>query len=106
VANRINFYTLSSDILRVFSTTSTILHLELLQVNKSDQLARRNIITHSPQTKRWCMLVMPSMRIRKISWRMMSCYYPCWQYSHTALADYKLLEMPGIFGLYIEQSVQ
>jgi hypothetical protein len=41
------------------------------------------------------------MRMRKISWRMTSCYYPSCKHSHSALVHYTLLEMVDVFRLCV-----
>jgi hypothetical protein len=60
-------------------------------------------------TRRWFLLGMRQMRMRKISYRMTSCYYASWKHSHSALAYCTLLEMLDAFSLYsyvtAEQSV-
>jgi len=39
--------------------------------------------------------------VRKISWRMTSCYYPCWNHSHSTRAHYTLRDMLDVFSLCV-----
>jgi hypothetical protein len=54
-----------------------------------------------PPTRRWFLLIMGQMRMRKISWRMTSCYYASWKHSKRALAHYMLFEMLDVFSLCV-----
>jgi hypothetical protein len=56
---------------------------------------------YCPQTRRWFLLQTRHMRMRKISWRMTSYYYPSWKHSHNALAHYTLLETPDVFSMCV-----
>jgi hypothetical protein len=63
---------------------------------------QRTAHTHyCPETRRWSLLGIQQMRMRKISWWMTSCYYPSWKHSHSSLAHYTLLEMLHTFSLCV-----
>jgi hypothetical protein len=46
------------------------------------------------------------MRVRKISFRKTSCYYPFWKHLQNAIAYYTLLEVFGGFGMSVWISVR
>jgi hypothetical protein len=52
------------------------------------------------KTTSWSLLGIRQMRMRNISWRMTSCYYPFWKHSLSAHANYRLLEMPNVYSLW------
>lgn len=45
--------------------------------------SRRSI--YSSPTRRWVVVGIREMRMRKISWRLIGCYYPSWKHSHSEL---------------------
>ena len=53
-----------------------------------------------PQTKRWSLLGMRYMRMRKISWRLKSWNYPCWKHSDSSLAHCTIREILYVISLY------
>jgi len=68
-------------------------------------LAQFQYFAYSPQTRRWSLIEMRQMRMRKISWLMTRCYYPSRKHSRRHLLCTRYRNAWCILCAVVEQPV-